>query len=201
MLRLLGIAAVTLALAPAAAEACCIRVQLPARHPRSDPPPLAIGDSVMIAAAHRIARAGFEVDAREGRFMRSALRILRTRRRTHRRPPLVVVGIGTNSPPTYDEIRRSLRLLGRHRTLALVTPLRSWRPLPAPAIWRARRNHPHRVEVLDWASLGARHPDWLWGDGTHLRPRGARAYARLIGRAGSPDPPSRLQAPASARSR
>src|SRR3954454_20787932 len=115
MLRLLGIAAVSLALAPAAAEACCIRVQLPARHPRSNPPPLAIGDSVMIAAAHRLARRGWEVDAREGRFMRSALRILRTRRRRDTRPDVVVVGIGTNLPPTYDEIRRSLRLLGPHR--------------------------------------------------------------------------------------
>src|SRR3954464_6846337 len=180
MLRVVVIAVASLALVPAAGEACCIRVQLPAHPPRTAPPPLAIGDSVMIAAAHRIAREGFEVDAREGRFMRSALRILRTRHRTGRRPAVVVVGIGTNFPPTYREIRRSLRLLGGHRRLALVTPLRSWRPLPAPAIWRARNNHPHRVQVLDWASLGARHPDWLWGDGTHLRPRGARAYARLV---------------------
>src|SRR3954454_8431582 len=183
MTRALATALIALAASAPAASACCIRVQLPARHPKSNPPPLAIGDSVMIAAAHRIAREGFEVDAREGRFMRSALRILRTRHRTHRTAYTVVVGIGTNYPPTYAEISKSLKLLGRHRELALVPPLRSWRALPAPAIWRARRNHPHRVQVLDWASLGARHPDWLWGDGTHLGPRGARAYARLVGRA------------------
>src|SRR3954447_11802137 len=112
MLRTFVIALAALALAPAAAEACCIRVQLPARHPKSDPPPLAIGDSVMIAAAHRLARRGFEVDAREGRFMRSALRVLRTRRRKDTRPDVVVVALGTNFPPTYREIRESLRLLG-----------------------------------------------------------------------------------------
>jgi hypothetical protein len=137
----------------------------------------------MIAAARRLARSGFEVDAREGRFMRSALRILRTRRRTHRRPQTVVVALGTNFPPTGREIRASLRLLGPHRKLVLVTPLRSWRALAAPAIWRARRNHPRRIEVLDWAATSAHHPEWFWGDGTHLRPNGARAYARLLRRA------------------
>src|SRR3954454_25052265 len=105
MFKALVIALAALAATTAAANACCIRVQLLPRHPHTDPPPLAIGDSVMIAAAHRLAREGFEVDAREGRFMRSAIRILKTRRRLHRRPDVVVVGIGTNFPPTYGEIR------------------------------------------------------------------------------------------------
>src|SRR3954466_4443836 len=101
MTRPLATALLALAISAPAAHACCIRVQLPARHAQSNPPPLAIGDSVMIAAARRISREGFEVDAREGRFMRSALRILRTRHRTHKMPRTVVVGIGTNFPPTY----------------------------------------------------------------------------------------------------
>jgi hypothetical protein len=178
------VAAITLAVVlamSAAAEACCIRVRLEPRHPKSDPPPLAIGDSVMIAAAHRLARRGFEVDAREGRFMRHALRILRHRKHRHARPHTVVIAIGTNYPPTFREVRQSLNLLGRHRRLVLVTPLRSWRALPVPAIWRAAQRHPHRVRVLDWAGLAAPHPEWLWGDGTHLRSSGARAYARLLG--------------------
>jgi hypothetical protein len=94
-----------------------------------------------------------------------------------------VVGIGTNFPPTYSEIRRSLRLLGPDRKLALVTPWRSWRPLAAPSIRRAKRNHPRRIQVLDWAAMSAPHPSWFWSDGTHLRPAGARAYARLLRRA------------------
>jgi hypothetical protein len=184
MPRLLTAALAAIAVAAVApAEACCIRVQLLPRHPKSDPPPLAIGDSVMIAAARRLARNGFEVDAREGRFMRSALRILRTRRRTDTMPDVVVVALGTNFPPSYREIRKSLRLLSPQRRLALVTPLRSWRPLLAPAIWLAERRHPRRVQVLDWARYGARHPAWFWGDGTHLRAAGARAYTRLLRRA------------------
>jgi hypothetical protein len=34
--------------------------------------------------------------------------------------------------------------------------------------------------VLDWLSFSAGHDDWFYGDGTHLRPSGAAAYARLI---------------------
>jgi hypothetical protein len=183
MLRVAATTIIALAATAGSAQACCIRVQLEPHHPASDPPPLAIGDSVMIAAAHRLARSGFEVDAREGRFMRSALRILRTRRRTHSRPGTVVIALGTNLPPTAKEIGTSLRLLGPRRRLALVTPLRSWRPLPSEAMRRAHRRHPHRVRILDWARLSAPHPEWFWGDGTHLRPAGARAYTRLLRRA------------------
>jgi hypothetical protein len=182
MLRPVAIAVAALALTPAAADACCIRVHLyPDGHRQAaEPPPLAIGDSVMIAAARRIRRAGFEVDAREGRFMRSALRVLRTRRRTQTRPDVVVVALGTNFPATYGEIRRALRLLGPGRTLALVTPKRSWRGIGSGPIWTAKRLHPRRVQVLDWVGFSAPHPEWFWGDGTHLRPGGARAYTRLL---------------------
>lgn len=180
MLRVAVTTIAVLALAPAASDACCVRVHLFPRHQRIDPPPLAIGDSVMIAAARRLARAGFEVDAREGRFMRSALRILHTRRRTATRPRVVVVALGTNFPATHREIRRALKLLGPHRKLALVTPERSWRALDSSAIRTAKRRHPRRVRVLDWAALSTAHPEWFWGDGTHLRPAGARAYVRLL---------------------
>ena len=181
MLRCAAVIVAVLVLA-SPAQGCCRRVHLlPRPHATHAPwPPLAIGDSVMIPAARRLARGGIEVDAREGRFMRSAIRILATRRRRHRRPHVVVVGLGTNFPVTYAEIRRALKLLGPGRTLAFVTPFRSWRALDSSAIRRAARRHPHRVSIVDWAARAAGHPSWFWGDGTHLRPSGARAYARLL---------------------
>ena len=175
-------AALVAALALASpAQGCCRRVHVfPHRVEKGSPPPLAIGDSVMIPAARRLARGGFEVDAREGRFMRSAIKMLAKRKRRHRRPHLVVVALGTNYPATYVEVRRALRLLGPGRVLAMVTPWRSYRALDSSAIWRAKRRHPHRVRVVDWAAAAAGHASWFWGDGTHLRPAGARAYARLL---------------------
>jgi hypothetical protein len=182
MLRTAVIALAALAVTVAPAGACCRRVHLlPHRHvTHARWPPLAIGDSVMIPAARKLAHSGFEVDAREGRFMRSAIKMLAKRKRRHRRPHLVVVALGTNYPATYGEIRHALRLLGPHRVLAMVTPWRSYRALDSSAIWRAKRRHPRRVKVVDWAAAAAGHSSWFWGDGTHLRPAGARAYARVL---------------------
>ena len=166
----------------AAVAACCLGIHLqpPAHAHRFDPAPLAIGDSVLLGAAHEVARKGFEVDAREGRFMRNALKVLRHLKRDHRRPPVVVIAIGTNFPATGSEISQALALLHRDQTLAFVTPKRSFSGLPDGALYAAHRRHPRRVRVLDWLSFSASHDDWFYGDGTHLRPTGARAYARLL---------------------
>jgi hypothetical protein len=184
MSALVGLVA-ALAIMPAAAPACCVGIHLqPPRHARLfDPPPLAIGDSVLLGAAHEVAARGFEVDAREGRFMRHALRILRHLRQAHRRPPVVVVAIGTNEPPTAIEVHHALALLRRGQTLVFVTPKRSWSGLPDGAVRAAHRSHPRRVKVLDWLSFSAGHDPWFYGDGTHLRPAGARGYAALLARA------------------
>ena len=183
MVRVTALALAALAALAIAAptQACCRRVHLgPKQVEKSSPPPLAIGDSVMIAAARRLARMGYEVDAREGRFMRHALHILRKRKRRHIRPRLVVVAIGTNYPASYAQIREALHLLGPHRTLAFVTPKRSFRGIGTATIYRAHRHWPHRLKVLDWVRYSARHPEWFWSDGTHLRPSGARGFARLL---------------------
>ena len=183
MHRVLAIALLTLAVAAAPASACCRGIHLQAKHPRAHPPPLVIGDSVVMASARRLARAGFEVDAREGRFMRHGLAILRRRRRHDRRPHTVVLALGTNAPATLRQIRRALILLGPHHKLALVTPFRSYRAIGSDTIYAAKRRWPRRVQVLDWAATAAGHAGWFWSDGTHLRPAGARAYAHVVERA------------------
>jgi hypothetical protein len=170
------------AFAPSA-QSCCIRGHLypPGYHVGQEPrPPLAIGDSVMLDAARPLARRGFEVDARQGRFMYHVLRILSARRRAHSLPALVVVGIGVNFPARYSEIRRALRLMRPGRVLALVTPKRSWSAIGGAPIREAARIHPDRVRVLDWVSYSAGHADWFVSDGTHLTSRGVAAYTRLL---------------------
>jgi hypothetical protein len=168
-----------------ALAACCVGIHLqPAKGaPRFDPAPIAIGDSVLLGAAHEVARKGFEVDARAGRFMANALKVLQHLMRDHRRPPVVVIAIGTNLPPSRGQIRAALRLLDPDQTLALVTPFRSGAPLADSAAWVEHDRHPRRVQVLDWASMATRHGAWFLEDGTHLRPSGARGYARLLARA------------------
>ena len=144
-------------------------------------PAYAIGDSVMLGAAAGLHRAGLEVDAKGSRVMRGALTLMR--RRGKRLPDTVVLAIGANVPATVAEVREALELVGPDRRLVLVTPKRSWRPFGAAALHRAARLHPDRVRIADWAAASAARADWLAGDGTHLTPRGAAAYARMVSRA------------------
>jgi hypothetical protein len=39
--------------------------------------------------------------------------------------------------------------------------------------------YPNAV-LVDWHAASIDHPDFFWGDGIHLRPEGAQAYAQLI---------------------
>jgi hypothetical protein len=83
---------------------------------------------------------------------------------------------------TRHEVAATLRVLGPRRRLMLVTPMRHGRAGGAAPMRRAARRHPGRVGLIDWSALARRHPHWLWGDGTHLRPTGLPGYTRLIQR-------------------
>jgi lysophospholipase L1-like esterase len=44
----------------------------------------------------------------------------------------------------------------------------------------AARRWPLRLRLIDWVARSAGRWDWFWSDGLHLRPEGARAFARMI---------------------
>jgi hypothetical protein len=166
----------------AAAIDCGEARRAPAGAPRGVAP-LAIGDSVMIGAARQLARRGIEVDARCARNPREGIDVLRERKRRGKLPEIVIFALGTNIAVDARDIRRSLRVLGRRRTLMLVTPFRSWKPFYTRAMRRAAGRHPRRVKLIDWAGRANRNQHWIAGDGTHVQPNGAMAYARLLKRA------------------
>ena len=145
--------------------------------------PLALGDSVMLGAARRLSQRGFEVDARCARNPAEGIQILRQRRRRGTLPEIVVMALGTNIVCSSRHISLMLRAIGRRRTLMLVTPYRSWHPFHTQPMRRAARRRPGRVKLIDWSSRAARNRHWLWSDGTHLRPAGVEAYARILKRA------------------
>ena len=154
--------------------------------------PLALGDSVMLGAAGRLARAGFEVDAQCGRSPDRGTYILRRRARRGTLPPVVVIALGTNWFMESRDIGAMLRVLGPSRTLVLVTPFRSWRPVGGGPIRAAAARRPGRIELADWSSLATGRGWWFVGDGTHLRASGAQAYAGLIRRVAWGVPRGRL---------
>jgi hypothetical protein len=170
--------------APAAQAACGgARHFEPAKLRRPGAPPLAIGDSVMLGAAPQLSRSGFEIDVRGCRQMSEGLGVLSGRVRTGTLPDVVVVALGTNWTVTRQQIRSALRILGPTRVLGLVTPPEVGGVASADqAVIRAAGRHwKLRVEVLDWVAKSAGH-SWTW-DGMHLKPEGARAYARLLSQA------------------
>jgi hypothetical protein len=171
-------------LAPSAQAACggVVHYQPSADTPFR-PPPLAIGDSIMLGAVDPLRRRGFEVDVRGCRQMSEGLGVLSARRGAGSLPDVVVVALGTNWTVTTDQIRAALRILGPERVLGLVTPpeVGGVASSDQAAIRAAGRRWKLRVKVLDWVAKSAGQ-SWTW-DGMHLKPEGAAAYARLLSQA------------------
>jgi hypothetical protein len=170
----------TLAIAAPAGAACGGVQRFAAqRHRVPGPPPLAVGDSVMLGAAEELAAAGFDVDTRGCRQMGEGLGVLAARGGSL--PRLVVMALGDNWVIETSQIRQALRILGPGRVLALVTPRTGGSDIDT--IRAAGRRWPARVKVLDWVGYSAGHADWFYGDGLHLAPGGQHGFARLLSRA------------------
>ncbi len=171
--------------APVAGAACGgVKHVRAARDLTPGPPPLAIGDSVMLGALDEVSRAGLEIDTRGCRQMGEGLGVIRSRRRSGRLPPFVVIALGTNLNITAAQIRAALRIVGRRRVLGLVTPREDGGGSGSDArvVREAGRHHPGRVVVLDWVAFSAGRGGWFGGDGIHLGPGGAAGLGRLLNR-------------------
>ena len=174
-----------MAAAPAAAEAACGDAERawPTTLRSPGPPPLAIGDSVMLGAIGQLQGAGFEVDVRGCRQMSEGLGVLAARRDAGSLPDVVVVALGTNWTVSISQIRAGLRILGPSRVLGMVTPpeVGGVASSDQVVIRAAGSRWPLRLRVLDWVAHSAGQ-DWTW-DGMHLKPEGATAYTRFLSRA------------------
>jgi hypothetical protein len=176
--------AATLVAMPAAAHAACggVVVKGSKRNLVKGPEPFAIGDSVMLLAVNRLARAGFNTNAQGCRQWSRGHAMLRRKKRQGRLPRLVVMALGTNWYITRDEIGRTRRLLGRRRVLAIVTPREPANTGDAKRIRAAGRAHPRRIKVIDWVRYSRGHGGWFGGDGIHLTYKGVENYVRCIRR-------------------
>ena len=172
-----------LVLAPGTALACDAGKHLGAhRKPAHGRAPLAVGDSVMLGAADRLAAVGFEVDARGCRQMGQGLDLLQQRRAAGTLPRVVIVALGTNWVITHADVRRALGILGKRRLLVLVTPRETGGGSGSDAalVRSAARHHPQRIRVADWVRVSAGHSSWFAGDGIHLGPGGIDGMVRML---------------------
>lgn len=182
-------AAVTLVLAalvaavPAAASAACGGVEQ--EKPRKDVglgrAPIAIGDSPMLLALTDLAQEGYRANARGCRQYPEGLALMRDLRRKDKLPRLVVVALGSNGSITKDNIHDALKIVGKKRILALVTPRETGGGAGHDATLVRQEAHKHkRIRLLDWVRFSAGHPGWFQPDGLHLTFSGAAALARLF---------------------
>jgi hypothetical protein len=182
-LRALGaLVLLILVAAPASASACDVRrISGAVKHrPKTERPPLIVGDSTMILAAPLLGRRGLSADARGCRQFTAGVAMLARRRARGRLPRLAILALGANGPIARGSVRRAVRIMGRRRILGLVTPRKS--PGSAAAMRWAARRFPDRVLLIDWLSFSAGNGGWFAGDGLHVSHTGALAFASLVRR-------------------
>ena len=144
---------------------------------------LAIGDSVMLGAKWALTKRDIAVDAVVSRQASSGPGIVK--RRAARLPTSVVIHLGTNGTLRPRDCHAVMAGVGETRTVYWMTiaAKRSWVPGNNRVIRACVRAYPGRTVLIDWAAATKNHPEWLYADGIHLRPTGARAYARLVANA------------------
>jgi len=144
---------------------------------------IAIGDSVMLAAAPQLQEQfpGIAIDATVSRQMRQAPDIVRGLLASGSLRPVVVIGLGTNGPVARDTLEEVRELAGADRTVVFVTAQapRGWVPgVNAELGWIAERYRD--VELADWHNAIAPQLDVLASDQVHPGPTGGRIYSGAI---------------------
>ena len=157
-------------------------------------PPIALGDSTMLLPIPDLNQVGYSVNARGCRGFLEAIGVAQKLRKRHRLPHLVLIAAYGNGGVNPNLIKLALRTIGPSRVLALVTSYNAdTGAAPAPdtgILFKARRQHPNQVLVLDWVRHSLRHhvaePEpgaWFISDLFHPNFDGAAAYATFLARA------------------
>jgi hypothetical protein len=143
----------------------------------------AVGDSVMLGARAALQQVigDVYVDADTSRQFGTAIDVVRGLKVAGLLSDTVVIHMGTNGVITSEQMEALMDILKD-------TPRVVFLNLKVPRSWEARNNdvissyvpqYPNAVKI-DWHAIGNAHPEYFYGDGIHLRPDGARAYATLI---------------------
>ncbi len=144
---------------------------------------LAIGDSVMLGASNYLRKAvnTMLVDAKLGRQVSTAIRLLQAYKDENRLPAVVIVHLGNNGAFTPKQFQEMMSVLAdTPRVIFLTTKVpRKWQDANNDALTQGAKTFSN-VQVIDWNGASASHPEWFWKDGIHLRPEGAQFYANLI---------------------
>jgi hypothetical protein len=161
------------------------------------PPPgtvavTAIGDSVMLGAArHLQARLGSTgyIDAKVSRQFGDAPGVAASLRSAGRLGEVVVVHLGTNGPPTMNQVDALMRELPERKVVFVTVRMpRKWEGQSNDTL-RAIPGRYANARLADWYAVSAGHPEYFASDGVHVTDKGAQVYADLVGASLPPPPP------------
>jgi hypothetical protein len=156
--------------------------------------PILIGDSTVLLAIPNLAQVGISVNGRGCRGFRESLHIAAKLRDKGHLPHLVLMNGYANGGAGDKLISEALSVISKSHVLGLVTEYNAdtGHP-PAPdtnILFRAARQHPHRIFVLDWVKYSRSHHAaeptpgaWFLPDLYHPNYTGAAAYATFLSRA------------------
>jgi len=143
----------------------------------------AVGDSVMLGAAARLAGSlpNIDLDSQVGRQASAAISLLREREEEGRLGQVVLVHIGNNGSLTRSQFEDIMSILGDERQvifLNLQVP-RDWQDSNNAVLEQGVPRHPNAT-LIDWHGLTMDHPELFANDRIHLNGQGAELYTRLI---------------------
>ena len=142
----------------------------------------AVGDSVMVGAAKKLALAGIWVDAKESRQAPVGADILEYAAANGLLGDNIVIHMGTNGPMSDATLARMMAASANAKTVLVLT-------IKADVAWAAANNERIRalpatysnVTVVDWETAALNTPGILYGDGIHLKgAAGTSFYTNLI---------------------
>ena len=154
--------------------------------PTTSPPKiidvLAVGDSVMLGSARKLAAQGLTVDAAKNRQPLDALQIFNYYRSTKELGETVVIHLGTNGTTKagiFDRLMKPLAEVDRVIVLTVRVPTREYEKINNDIIYALQGRYPN-VEILDWYTISKDHPEWFAKDKVHPNDAGQDRYVAEI---------------------
>ena len=142
----------------------------------------AVGDSVMLGSAKKLAAQGITVDATKNRQVGDSLQIFNYYKSVNELGNTVVIHLGTNGitkAATFERILKPLADVPRVIILTMRVPRRASEKINNKIINNLPATHPN-VTILDWYTLSKPHPEWFNSDGIHPNAIGQDNYVALI---------------------
>lgn len=146
-----------------------------------------IGDSVMLGSAMALKQVlpDCYIDAKVSRYVGAGVDVAKQIDSQGLLGHTVLVALGTNGPldGQYEEQTEAfLKYLGPDRQIYWINaycPKTGWQDSNNTYLKKIVATHPN-IRIIDWASIAAKHPEWLSGDGIHPNDSGTEAYAKLV---------------------